>query len=69
VLGISLQQPLAFQIPGQTVLDGVSELCRNCNVMPGVEEALGRPATDFKTYVQKTIESGVLDTVMQKESA
>jgi len=29
---------------------------RNCNVMPGVEEALGRPATDFKSYVQKTIE-------------
>ena len=23
---------------------------RNCNVMPGVEDALGRPATDFKTY-------------------
>ncbi len=37
---------------------------RNSNVMPGVEEALGRPATDFKTYVQKTIESGVWDTVM-----
>jgi len=42
---------------------------RNSNVMPGVEEALGRPATDFRTYVQKTIESGVWDTVMQKESA
>ena len=42
---------------------------RNCNVMPGVEEALGRPATDFKTYVQKTIESGVWNPVMQKESA
>jgi hypothetical protein len=40
---------------------------RNCQVMPGVEEVLGRPATDFKTYVQKTIESGVWDTVMQKE--
>ncbi len=25
---------------------------RNCNVMPGVEEVLGRPATDFKSYVQ-----------------
>jgi len=37
---------------------------RNSNVMPGVEEVLGRPATDFKTYVQKTIESGVWDTVM-----
>lgn len=42
---------------------------RNCNVMPGVEEALGRPATDFKTYVQKTIESGVWNTVMQRQSA
>ena len=42
---------------------------RNSNVMPGVEEALGRPATDFKTWVQKTLESGVWDTVMWKESA
>ncbi len=41
---------------------------RNFNVMSGVEEALGRPATDFKTYVQKTMASGVWDTVMQKES-
>jgi hypothetical protein len=41
---------------------------RNCNVMQGVEEVLGRPATDFKTYVQKTIESGVWDTV-RRESA
>ena len=41
---------------------------RNCHVMPGVEEALGRPATDFRTYVQKTLESGVWDTVMWKES-
>ncbi len=30
---------------------------RNCNVMPGVEAALGRPATDFKSYVQKTVYS------------
>jgi len=42
---------------------------RNRNVMPGVEEALGRPATDFKTYVQKTIKSGVWNPVMYKESA
>jgi len=42
---------------------------RNCNVMSGVEEALGRPATDFKTYVQKTKESGVWNAVMQKETA
>ncbi len=42
---------------------------RNSNVMFGVEEALGRPATDFRTYVQKTIDSGVWSAVMQKESA
>jgi uncharacterized protein YbjT (DUF2867 family) len=42
---------------------------RNSNVMSGVEEALGRPATDFNTYVQKVIESGVWNPIMQKESA
>lgn len=42
---------------------------RNSNVMPGVEDALGRPATNFKTYVQKTIESGVWDIGIQKQSA
>lgn len=42
---------------------------RNSKMMLGVEEALGRPATDFKIYVQKTIESGVWNAVMQKESA
>ena len=41
---------------------------RNSNVMSGVEEALGRPPTDFRTYVQKTIESGVW-TVKKKEYA
>ena len=41
---------------------------RNSNVMSGVEEALNRPPTDFKTYVQKTIESGVWTVPMQKES-
>lgn len=46
------------------VLDG-----RNSHVMPGVEEALGRPATDFKSYVQKMIASGVWNVVKQKESA
>ncbi|MCU7934199.1 MAG: NmrA family NAD(P)-binding protein [Candidatus Thiodiazotropha sp. (ex Dulcina madagascariensis)] len=35
---------------------------RNSNVMTGVEEALGRPATDFKAYVQKTIGSGAWNT-------
>ncbi|MBE9544914.1 MAG: NAD(P)H-binding protein [Proteobacteria bacterium] len=42
---------------------------RNSNVMSGVEEALGRPATDFKTYLQKTIESGVWTAVEQRQSA
>ena len=42
---------------------------RNSNVMHGIEEALGRPATDFKAYVQKTIESGVWNSELQKESA
>ncbi len=42
---------------------------RNSQVMSGVEEALGRPATDFKTYVQKTIQSGVWSTEMLKASA
>lgn len=32
---------------------------RNVGVMPGVEEALGRPATDFRTYVEKAAASGV----------
>ncbi|MCU7927821.1 MAG: NmrA family NAD(P)-binding protein [Candidatus Thiodiazotropha sp. (ex Dulcina madagascariensis)] len=35
---------------------------RNSNVMTGVEEALGRSATDFKAYVQKTIGSGAWNT-------
>jgi uncharacterized protein YbjT (DUF2867 family) len=42
---------------------------RNSRVMPGVEEALGRPATDFGTYVRKTIESGVWDTAVLKVPA
>jgi uncharacterized protein YbjT (DUF2867 family) len=41
---------------------------RNSNLMPGVEEALGRPATDFKTYLKKTIESGVWNPIMQMKS-
>jgi len=32
---------------------------RNSNLMTGVEEALGRPATDFKDYVAQVVESGV----------
>lgn len=42
---------------------------RNSQVMTGVEEALGRPATDFKTYLQKTIASGVWNTTTQQQSA
>ena len=42
---------------------------RNSNVMSGVEEALGRPATDFKTYLQNTIESGVWNPITRMESA
>lgn len=41
---------------------------RNSNVMFGIEEALGRPATDFKTYIQKAIASGVWSSE-RKESA
>jgi uncharacterized protein YbjT (DUF2867 family) len=41
---------------------------RNSNVMSGVEEALGRPATDFKTYLRKTIDSGVWNPLTQRES-
>ena len=42
---------------------------RNCEVMTGVEEALNRPPTDFKTYIQKTIKSGVWDEVLQKQAS
>jgi uncharacterized protein YbjT (DUF2867 family) len=42
---------------------------RNSQVMPGVEQALGRPATDFNTYVQKTLATGVWDMLSQRESA
>lgn len=41
---------------------------RNSQVMTGIEEALGRPATDFKTYVQKTIASGVWNTSALQQS-
>lgn len=42
---------------------------RNSHVMHGIEEALGRPATDFQSYVQKTIKSGGWDTLAQEQSA
>ena len=32
---------------------------RNSQVMPGVEEALGRPSVDFKSYVDRSVASGV----------
>lgn len=42
---------------------------RNSKVMPGVEQALGRPATDFSSYVQKAVASGVWDPLMQRKTA
>jgi len=42
---------------------------RNCQVMSGVEEALGRPATDFRDYLKKTVATGVWDVAVQKQSA
>ncbi len=41
---------------------------RNSKVMPGVEQALGRPATDFSSYVHKTVASGVWDPLMQRKT-
>lgn len=46
------------------VMDG-----RNSQVKNGVEQALGRPATDFKTYIQKAIESGVWENSQQQRMA
>ena len=42
---------------------------RNSQVMRGVEQALGRPATDFSTYLQKAVASGVWDPLLQRQSA
>ena len=42
---------------------------RNSKVMPGVERALGRPATDFRDYVRKTLASGAWNAVVHKASA
>ena len=42
---------------------------RNSKVVPGVEQALGRPATDFSSYVQKTVASGIWDPLMQRKTA
>jgi len=42
---------------------------RNSEVMTGVEAALGRPPTDFRDYVRKTIEAGAWPVNVQRESA
>jgi uncharacterized protein YbjT (DUF2867 family) len=42
---------------------------RNSHVVPGVQEVLNRPPTDFKTYVEKVIKSGVWTTVKQRQFA
>jgi uncharacterized protein YbjT (DUF2867 family) len=42
---------------------------RNSSVTSGVEEALGRPSTDFKAYLQKTVQSGVWSPLLRQESA
>jgi len=42
---------------------------RNSKSTSDIEQALGRPPTDFRTYVQKTLASGVWDPVILKESA
>ncbi|MBJ7538660.1 SDR family oxidoreductase [Marinomonas transparens] len=34
---------------------------RNSDITYGVEQALGRPATDFRHYIKKTLSSGVWD--------
>lgn len=47
-----------------TVLDG-----RNASLANGIQRALGRPPTDFKTYAQKAIESGVWSPAVRRQSA
>ena len=42
---------------------------RNSRLMPGIEQALGRPATDFSRYVQKTVASGIWDPLTEKKTA
>jgi uncharacterized protein YbjT (DUF2867 family) len=46
------------------VLDG-----RNSQVKNGVEQALGRPASDFKSYIQKAIKSAVWEKSLQQRMA
>lgn len=42
---------------------------RNCQVMHGVEEALGRPATDFGEYVQKALATGIWQRSSMQKTA
>lgn len=42
---------------------------RNSRAMPGVEQALGRPPTDFSHYVQKTVASGIWEPSIEKQTA
>ncbi len=42
---------------------------RNSPVMPGVEQGLGRPATDFSRYVQKTVATGIWEPFTEKQTA
>jgi len=42
---------------------------RNCKPMSGVEEALGRPATDFSEYVQKALATGVWNVASGRMTA
>ncbi len=42
---------------------------RNSNVTNGVQEALGRPATDFQEYIAKVMSSGAWSQVGLQESA
>jgi uncharacterized protein YbjT (DUF2867 family) len=46
------------------VLDG-----RNSHPVSGVEQALDRPATDFKEYVRKTIDAGIWTPAMARHTA
>ena len=42
---------------------------RNSNVVHGVEEALGRPATSFDTWVRKTAATGVWNAAREQQFA
>ncbi|MET0132662.1 MAG: NmrA family transcriptional regulator [Kibdelosporangium sp.] len=46
--------PRAFVEVFRTILDG-----RNAHLVDGVEQALGRPARDFRDYARKAAETGV----------